>query len=77
MKFDKNHLVDIKSLTATEAGVFLEFLRRERQRHVVTANRCAVRVELWTSEYKRQREEVVRIDGGIERVNKKFGWEER
>ena len=77
MKFNKQHLVDIKSLTLSEAQVFLGFLYLERERHLRTAERCNVWCELWHSEFKRQMEEVEHIDGGIEEVNKKFRLEEK
>ena len=77
MKFSKQHLVDIKSLTETEAKIFLEFLRYERRRHAITANKCATWADLFDSEHARQGEEVEHIDRGIAEVNKKFGWEEK
>ena len=75
MKFNKQHLVDIKSLTEKEAQVFLEFLASERRRHLRTAETCGAREELWHSELVRQVDEVKHIDEGIKQVNKKFGWE--
>ena len=77
MRFDKKHLVDIKTLTETEAKVFLGFLWLERERHIKTAEKCNTWCELWLSEAHRQLEEVEHIDSGIEEVNKKFGWEEK
>ena len=77
MKFSKDHLVDIKSLTVDEADVFLEFLLLERERHLLTAKRCTAWCDLWHSEACRQVEEVKHIDRGIEEVNKKFGLEEK
>ena len=75
MKFDKNHLVDISSLTKSEVPVFLDFLELERERHMRTVEMCGNWVELWGSEFKRQLDEVDHIDKGIEKVNKKFGLE--
>jgi len=72
MKFDKNHLVDIESLTKDEARIFLAFLWLERERHTQTARRCNTWAELWVSEAQRQMEGVEHIDGGIEEVEKKF-----
>ena len=77
MRFNKNHLVDIKSLTESEARIFIRFLWLERKRHIKAADRCSVWDMLWNSEIMRQLEEVEHIDGGIEEVNKKFGWEEK
>ena len=77
MIFDKEHLVDIPSLTEDEAYVFLGFLEIERARHKKTADGCADWCELWDSELKRQIGEVKHIDRGIAEVNKKFGWEEK
>ncbi len=77
MKFSKDHLVDIKSLTELEGPIMLGFLRMERTRHLETAEKCSARSELWGSEYKRQCEEVKHIDRGIAEVYKKFGWEEK
>ena len=77
MKFNKQHLVDIKSLTEKEAIVFIEFLGYERRRHLHTAETCSARATLWASEAERQIEEVEHIDRGIAEVNKKFGWEEK
>ena len=77
MRFDKEHLVDIKTLTKGEAEVFLGFLLLERERHLETALKCDTWEKLWHSEAKRQMEEVVHIDGGIEKVNKRFGLEEK
>ncbi len=37
-------------------------------------DRCSTWDMLWNSELMRQLEEVEHIDGGIEEVNKKFGW---
>ena len=74
MKFNKQHLVDIKSLTKIEAEEFSVFLKVEKERHQETAFRCSVRVVLWGSELDRQIEEVAHIDRGIAEVNKKFGW---
>ncbi len=74
MRFNKQQLVDIKTLTKIEGEEFRDFLQKERERHIETAIRCSVRSELWLSELKRQNEEVEHIDGGIEEVNKKFGW---
>ena len=73
MRFNKQHLVDIPSLTKIEAQVFLGFLLLERERHLETALKCDTWEELWHSEARRQMEEVVHIDQGIEQVNKKFG----
>ncbi len=75
MKFNKDHLVDIESLTRPEAYMFLEFLSMERDRHLATALGCSTRAALWQSEHLRQLEEVKHIDGGIEEVKKRFGIE--
>ena len=77
MRFSKDHLVDIKALTRTEAQVFLGFLYLERERHIKTAEKCNTWAELWLSEAQRQQEEVEHIDNGIAKVNKKFGLEEK
>lgn len=77
MKFNKKHLVAIKSLTKEEAQVFLGFLYLERERHIKTLAQCIAWGELWHSESKRQLEEVQHIDGGIDEVEKKFGWENK
>ena len=50
MRFSKDHLVDIKALTRTEAQVFLGFLYLERERHIKTAEKCNTWAELWLSE---------------------------
>ena len=63
MKFNKQHLVDIPSLTLNEVPVFLGFLYLERERHIKTAERCNAWCELWHSEMIRQVEEVKHIDG--------------
>jgi len=75
MKFNKQHLVDIKSLTPSEAQVFLGFLYLERERHIKALERCLTWGELWHSESVRQMDEVKHIDGGIKQVKEKFGWE--
>ncbi len=77
MKFNKNHLVDISSLTKSEVPVFLGFLELERERHMRTVEMCGAWVDLWGSEFKRQLGEVDHIDKGIEEVNKRFGLEEK
>ena len=77
MKFNKQHLVDIKSLTRLEAQVFLGFLYLERERHLKTAEKCNAWCELWHSELVRQMDEVKHIDRGIEGVNEKFGLEDK
>lgn len=77
MKFSKEHLVDIKSLTGDEACIFLTFLEIERARHLKTAVQCDTWEKLWHSEARRQMEEVLHIDRGIAEVNKKFGWGEK
>ena len=75
MKFDKQHLVDIKSLTFSEAQVFMGFLWLERERHIKAAERCNTWAELWLSEAERQCEEIEHIDRGLAEVKKKFGLE--
>ncbi len=77
MKFDKEHLVEISKLTRGEAEVFVRFLALEKERHLCAVALCRTWVELWRSEEERQLEEVRHIDGGIEKVNKKFGWKEK
>lgn len=76
MRFNKEHLVDIKTLTRAEAQIFWGFLWLERERHIKTAERCNTWAELWVSEAQRQMEEVEHIDGGIDEINKKFKLEE-
>ncbi len=72
MKFSKQHLVDIKTLTESEAQVFLGFLYLERERHIKAAERCNTWCELWHSEMTRQIDEVRHIDDGVKQVQKRF-----
>ncbi len=73
MKFDRENLVDIESLSLDEAKIFLAFLRIEQQRHREAGEAGQTWIAFWTSEMIRQQKEVEHIDRGIKQTKERFG----
>ena len=72
MKFNKSHKVDIKTLSKTEAEVFVEFLILEFNRHNTAIEQANAFVLFWESAKERHKEDRERADALIERVEKEI-----
>lgn len=71
MKFNKHHKVIIDTLNIIQGEEFVEFLRRERSRHLEIYIRCDARAQFWGSEAKRQFEEIAKLDKRLNKVKRK------
>lgn len=75
MEFDsKTHKVKHQLLTdKDEVRAFIDFLLRERRRHVKEGKYSRALVELWESQVIRHIEDIEGIDNSIQEVKQRLG----
>lgn len=75
MEFNKNtHKVKHQLLTdRDEVRAFIDFLLRERRRHVKEGKYSQALVELWESQVLRHIEDIEAIDNSIQEVKGRLG----